>query len=128
MPPEWECDGSSPMAETTGVLLTNLGSPEAPTASALRRYLAQFLSDRRVVDLPRVLWWPLLHGIILNTRPVRSARLYSKVWSPEGAPLIAITRRQAVALAPVLEARLEAAPHIAVGMRYGEPSIQSGLE
>jgi ferrochelatase len=115
-------------AESTGILLANLGSPEAPTAGALRRYLGQFLSDRRVVDLPRALWWPILHGIILNTRPARSARLYAKVWSPEGAPLIAISRRQAAALATALASRLEPAPRIAIGMRYGEPSLQSGLE
>jgi len=114
--------------EATGILLTNLGSPDAPTAGALRRYLAEFLSDRRVIDLPRVLWWPLLHGVILNVRPRRSAKLYAQVWSPEGAPLVAITRRQAAGLETALQQRLTSPLPVAVGMRYGNPSIRVGLE
>jgi ferrochelatase len=111
-----------------GVLLVNLGSPDAPTPGALRRYLAEFLSDRRVVDLPRPLWLPLLHGVILNVRPRRSARLYARVWTEHGAPLVAIARRQAAALESALQARMDPAPLLALGMRYGRPSIRSGLE
>lgn len=114
--------------EKTGVLLTNLGSPDAPTPAALRRYLAEFLSDIRIVDLNRLLWWPVLHGIILNTRPRRSAHAYARVWSDEGAPLVAITRRQAAAVESALQTRLNPAPAVAIGMRYGNPSVRSGLE
>ncbi len=78
-----------------GILLTNVGSPAAPTPRALRGYLAQFLGDARVIEYPRWLWQPLLHGVILNTRPRRSARLYQRVWTPEGAPLAATGRSRA---------------------------------
>ena len=111
----------------TGILITNLGSPDAPTPAALRRYLAEFLRDRRIVDLPRVLWWPVLHGIILRTRPARSARLYQAIWTDEGAPLLAITRRQRDALSAALRARTELDVPVAFGMRYGNPSIASAL-
>jgi ferrochelatase len=113
--------------ESTGVLLTNLGSPEAPTAGALRRYLREFLSDRRVVDLPPVLWWPILLGIILNVRPPRSAKLYRRIWTAEGAPLVAMARRQCAALEKLFSGRLDPPPRLALGMRYGNPSIRSGL-
>jgi ferrochelatase len=113
--------------QSTGVLLTNLGSPDAPTARALRRYLREFLGDRRVVDLPRLVWWPILHGIILNVRPPRSARLYRRIWSAEGAPLVAIARRQEAALQQALASRLGTPPQLALGMRYGNPSIASAL-
>lgn len=117
------------VAEHIGILLANLGTPDAPTPTALRRYLKEFLWDRRVVDLPRPLWWLILNGIILNTRPKRSARLYERVWTPEGSPLLAISRRQAEALRAELACRLAAAPPaVALGMRYGQPSIASGLE
>lgn len=107
----------------TGVLITNLGTPDAPTPAALRRYLAEFLWDRRVVDLPRPLWWLILNGIILRTRPKRSAAAYRKVWTEAGSPLMAISRRQAALLQDELpKAR------IALGMRYGNPSIASALE
>jgi ferrochelatase len=102
------------------VLLLNLGTPAAPTARAVRRYLAQFLSDRRVIDYPRWLWWPILHGAILRVRPRRSARAYAKIWTPQGSPLLVNSR----ALAARLAANL-AAPEtrVAVGMSYGEPAI-----
>ena len=80
----------------TGVLLLNLGTPDAPTAPALRRYLAEFLSDRRVVEIPRFLWWPILHGIVLRTRPAKSAKKYAGVWTPEGSPLQAWTEKQRI--------------------------------
>jgi protoporphyrin/coproporphyrin ferrochelatase len=114
--------------EKTGILLTNLGSPDAPTTGALRRYLREFLGDPRVVELPRVLWWFLLNAIILNLRPRRSARLYRRVWSQEGAPLLAISKRQTAAIAGALATRLDPAPAVALGMRYGNPSIGGALE
>ena len=76
-------------------MLVNLGTPEAPTARAVRPYLREFLSDPRVVEIPRILWWPILHGIILNTRPGKSAGKYGKIWMPEGSPLKVHTERQA---------------------------------
>jgi ferrochelatase len=111
----------------SGVLITNLGSPDAPTPAALRRYLAEFLWDRRIVDLPRAMWWPILHGIILRMRPARSARLYQAIWSDEGAPLLAITRRQRDALSAALRERTGTDVPVAFGMRYGNPSIASAL-
>ena len=110
----------------TGILLTNLGTPDAPTAAALRKYLAQFLSDPRVIDTPRWLWWPLLHGIILRLRPRRSAKAYRKVWTDAGSPLLAISRRQCAAVRSALQA---AGPYrVELGMRYGNPSIRAALE
>ncbi len=108
----------------TGLLLTNLGSPDAPTPGAVRRYLAEFLSDRRVIELPRWLWLPLLHGIILRVRPPKVARAYAEVWSDDGAPLITTTRAQAAALSEQLGERYA----VEIAMRYGEPSINHGLE
>ena len=111
-----------------GVLLANLGTPDAPTRSALRRYLREFLWDPRVVEMPRWQWWLILNGIILNTRPQRSARLYEKVWTEEGSPLLSITRRQAAGIETLLRERIGEPVHVAVGMRYGNPSIEAGLE
>ena len=85
-------------APRIGVLVVNLGTPDAPDARAVRRYLAEFLSDRRVVEIPAWAWQPILHGIILRTRPKKSAHAYAQVWSDEGSPLAAITARQAKAL------------------------------
>ena len=110
-----------------GVLLANLGTPEAPTTAAVRRYLAEFLADPRVVDLPRWLWMPLLHGVILNVRPRRSAHAYAKIWTPEGSPLLLHSRAQAEALAETLEARTPGRFRVALGMRYGSPSVASAL-
>jgi ferrochelatase len=111
-----------------GILLVNLGTPAAPTAAAVRAYLAEFLSDPRVVELPRLLWWPILHGIVLRLRPARSAEKYAAVWTPEGSPLAVHTARQAARLA----ARLAATPasaglRVAHAMRYGAPSIAAGV-
>ncbi len=112
----------------TGVLLTNLGTPDEATPAALRRYLAQFLWDRRVVDLPRLPWWLILHGIILRTRPSRVARAYRKVWTREGGPLLVISKAQRQAVAERLQAvRGEPVP-VMLGMRYGNPSIASALQ
>jgi ferrochelatase len=105
-----------------GVLLVNLGTPAAPTPQAVKRYLAEFLSDPRVVKLPRLLWLPILYGIVLRKRPAQSAKKYAAVWMPEGSPLAVYTRRQAEALrAAMPDFRVEHA------MRYGEPSIASAL-
>ncbi|MDJ0879971.1 MAG: ferrochelatase [Halieaceae bacterium] len=111
-----------------GVLVTNLGTPAAPTAAALKPYLKQFLSDRRVVDLPRLLWWPILNLIILNIRPKKSAEAYSEVWSDEGSPLFVHTRRQTDLIREQLEARLGDQVVVDFGFRYGNPSIPDGIE
>ncbi|MFT8872999.1 MAG: ferrochelatase [Sporolactobacillus sp.] len=111
--------------EKTAVLLANLGTPEAPTPQAVRRYLAQFLSDRRVIDLPRWKWWPILHGIILRVRPKRSALLYKQVWTAAGSPLL----RHCVAQRDALRARFnEENLRIELGMSYGEPSLAALLD
>jgi protoporphyrin/coproporphyrin ferrochelatase len=106
-----------------GVLLANLGTPDAPTPQAVRRYLAEFLSDRRVVELPPLLWQPILRGIILNTRPRKSARAYAEVWTEAGSPLAAITAAQAERL----QQRLGEEAKVAWAMRYGNPSIGAEL-
>jgi ferrochelatase len=111
----------------TAVLLVNLGTPDAPTPAALRRYLAQFLSDPRVVEIPRWAWLPILHGIILRVRPAKSARKYASIWTDEGSPLAALTARQATLLRGYLgeRGRPVAVRH---AMRYGNPSIASVLD
>ena len=107
-----------------GVLLINLGTPDAPEPGAVRRYLAEFLSDPRVVEIPWFLWKPILHGIILRTRPKKSAHAYKQVWTEEGSPLAAITRRQAEAL----QARVGADVIVDFAMRYGNPGIAASVE
>ena len=113
-------------ATGTAVLLVNLGSPSAPDAPSVKRYLRQFLSDPRVVELPRALWWPILNGIILNVRPRKSAAKYASIWLPEGSPLRVHTERQAKLLKGYLGER---GHRIAVdwAMRYGSPSIPDVL-
>lgn len=113
--------------ERIGILLINLGTPDAPTAKALRPYLKQFLSDPRVVEIPRLAWWPILNGIILNTRPAKSAEKYAKIWSPEGSPLLVHTRKQAIMLKGFLGTR-GISVEVEFGMRYGNPSVASALE
>lgn len=110
-----------------GVLITNLGTPEAPTPSAVRRYLAEFLSDRRVVDLPPLLWQIILHGLILRIRPRRSAALYRRIWTDEGSPLLVISRRQAQALQRLLSGKFPGMTPVVLGMRYGRPAIRDAL-
>ncbi|EMB7800802.1 Ferrochelatase [Klebsiella pneumoniae] len=107
----------------TGILLANLGTPDAPTPGAVKRYLRQFLSDKRVVDTSRLLWWPLLRGVILPIRSPREAKLYQSVWMEEGSPLMVYSRRQQQALA----ARLPDTP-VALGMSYGSPSLASAVD
>ena len=111
----------------TAVLLVNLGTPDAPTAPALRRYLAEFLSDPRVVEIPKVLWWLILHGIILRTRPARSAAKYASVWMPEGSPLAVWTHRQAAAVSELLATRGHQVT-VRPAMRYGNPSLPDTLD
>lgn len=110
-----------------GVLLANLGTPDAPDTPSLRRYLREFLLDPRVIELPRVLWWIILHLFILTTRPAKSAALYKKIWWKEGSPLLVISRRQAAALQEILDREVGTPVHVAVGMRYGNPSIRASL-
>lgn len=112
-----------------GVLLVNLGTPDAPEPKALRRYLKEFLSDHRVVEIPRALWMIILHLFILPLRPKNSAKLYASVWTEEGSPLMAITKRQGDALQHALNQRQDK-DHIpvVVGMRYGNPSIKKALD
>lgn len=114
--------------ETLGVLVTNLGTPDAPTPAALRRYLGEFLWDPRVVETPRPLWWLILHGVILRIRPRRAARAYASVWTDAGSPLLAISRKQAKALQQALQARVPGPVKVVLGMRYGNPSIASALQ
>jgi ferrochelatase len=107
-----------------GVLLINLGTPDSPEPKAVRRYLSQFLSDRRVVEIPPILWQPILQGIILNTRPKKSAHAYAQVWTEEGSPLAAITARQAIKL----QERLGDSVLVDWAMRYGNPAIDHALD
>ena len=106
-----------------GVLLINLGTPDAPEARAVRRYLAEFLSDRRVIEIPPIAWQPILHGIILRTRPKKSAEAYNQIWTNEGSPLRVIAHRQAEALRKRM-------PQVRVhyAMRYGHPGIAAAIE
>lgn len=113
--------------EHTGVLLVNLGTPDEPTPAALRRYLGEFLSDPRVIEIPALVWKPILHGVILRTRPKESAKKYASIWMPEGSPLRVWTDRQAKLLAGYLGERGMQLP-VRYGMRYGNPSIAKGME
>ena len=111
----------------TGVLLVNLGTPQAPTKKAIRAYLKEFLSDSRVVDVEPVLWWPILNLIILNTRPKKLAAKYAAIWTPEGGPLVAIGKRQAAGIATRLAALTGCEVPVALAMRYGAPAIEQAL-
>lgn len=111
-----------------GVLLVNLGTPDEPTTAAVRRYLAEFLWDPRVIEQPRWLWWLILHGIILRTRPQRSAHAYQKVWTADGSPLLLESRKLANAVAGRLQQRLGDRMRVELAMTYGNPSIGSALE
>jgi protoporphyrin/coproporphyrin ferrochelatase len=116
--------GSTPQV---GVLLCNLGTPDAPTPKALRRYLAEFLSDSRVVEIPKPIWWLILHGIILRLRPAKSAKKYESIWLPEGSPLKVWSDKQALMLRGYLGQQGMNA-HVVCAMRYGNPSMASGLD
>lgn len=112
----------------TGVLLVNLGTPEAPTAAALRRYLKQFLWDPRVVEIPRPVWWLILNGIVLNLRPAKSAAKYARIWTPDGSPLKVHTERQARMLRGWLGEAGLGDVVVDWAMRYGQPSIGTALD
>lgn len=111
----------------TGILLVNLGTPDAPTAAALRPYLREFLSDPRVVEIPRVAWLPLLHGLILPLRPAASAKKYASIWMDEGSPLKVHTEQQTVLLRNALAAQGHDQVEVAYAMRYGRPALASVL-
>ncbi len=115
-------------AERLGILITNLGTPDAPTTSALRKYLAEFLWDPRVVEVPRPIWWLILHGIILRIRPSRSAKAYASVWESEGSPLLIHTAKQAEGVRAALQARYGNNVVVGFAMRYGNPSIPRVLD
>lgn len=112
----------------TGVLLVNLGTPDAPETSAVRRYLAEFLSDPRVVEIPRVAWLPLLYGVIIRKRSPATAELYQSIWMDDGSPLKVYSERQQVALGQELDKRYVGPVVVELAMRYGQPSIAQGLK
>jgi len=123
-PPHWPHDHPPVRTGRIGVLLVNLGTPDAPDPGAVKRYLKQFLSDRRVVEIPALIWQPILRGIILNTRPKQSAHAYAQVWTPDGSPLASITKAQTHAL----QHRLGEAAIVRHAMRYGQPAIAAQLD
>lgn len=114
--------------DKVGILVSNLGTPQAPTKQALRPYLKQFLSDPRVVEVPKLIWWFVLNVIILNFRPKRSAAAYATVWSDEGSPLLVHTRNQAKALSKKFKETADDKVIVEFAMRYGQPSIDSALD
>jgi protoporphyrin/coproporphyrin ferrochelatase len=111
-----------------GVLLANLGTPTQATTTAVRRYLAEFLADPRIVEISKLIWLPILHGLVLRTRPQKSAKLYQKIWLPEGSPLLIYSQRLAKKLQLKLQQNHGGEVAIELGMRYGQPSIASALE
>ncbi len=114
--------------EATGVLLVNLGTPDAPDTGSVRRYLAEFLWDPRVVEMWRPLWWLILHGVILRLRPRKVAALYRSIWTPEGSPLLVIPEQQSVAIGRRLAELVSGRVEVVLAMRYGSPSIAAGIE
>jgi ferrochelatase len=111
-----------------GILLVNLGTPDAPTTGAVRRYLAEFLSDPRVVEVPRPIWWLILNLYILRVRPAESAKAYQAIWTPNGSPLLLHSQALADALQQELRSTLSEKVHVELGMSYGSPSLQGALE
>jgi len=106
----------------TGILITNIGTPNEPTPKAVKQYLAKFLHDKRVIELPRIIWCPILHGIILNTRPKKSAKLYEKIWTKDGSPLLVHCKNISDKLQDKLKVPVE------LGMNYSDPSIPSAID
>ena len=119
---------AGPASVQAAVLLVNLGTPTAPTAAAVRPYLAEFLGDPRVIEYPRWLWWLVLHGIILRVRPKRSAHAYARVWTAQGSPLRTGSEALAAALQAELDRRRPGPVKVALAMRYGEPSVRQQIE
>jgi len=115
------------VAPSSGVLLVNLGTPDAPTPSAVRRYLREFLSDPRVVELPRALWLPILYLLVLTFRPAKTAKKYAAIWTPDGSPLRIYHERQAQLLRGYLGQKLSRQVPVVAAMRYGKPSVAAGL-
>lgn len=111
-----------------GILLANLGTPDAPSAKALRPYLRQFLSDTRVVEIPRAIWWFILNCIILVIRPKKSAEKYAQVWTKEGSPLLVHAQKQAILLRGFLSQKIKSPFAVELGMTYGNPSMQSAID
>lgn len=111
-----------------GILLANLGTPDAPTAKALRPYLRQFLSDTRIVEIPRIIWWFILNGIILVIRPKKSAKKYASVWTKEGSPLLVHAQKQTLLLRGFLGQKIKSPFAVELGMSYGNPSMQSAID
>ena len=121
---EFGCRGSK---DKVGVLIAQLGTPEAATPRAVRPYLRQFLSDPRVIEVNRILWWVLLNCVILVTRPKRSARLYARIWGKDGSPLLTITKKQTEGVAARLQAK-HSNVEVEFGMRYGRPSLERAVD
>lgn len=119
--------GCNNRSDKIGVLIAQLGTPDAPTEEALRPYLKQFLSDPRVVEVNRIVWWFILRLIILRRRPAKSAELYKRVWSEEGSPLLVYTQNQARGVQELLSQRVPQI-EVAFGMRYGTPSLEDGID
>lgn len=126
LPEPGRSDGTPSRLPGCAVLLCNLGTPDAADAPALRRYLAEFLADPRVVEIPRWLWWPILHGVVLRTRPAKSAAKYARIWLPDGSPLAVWTGKQARLLEGYLGQRGQRVA-VRAAMRYGQPSIATVL-
>jgi protoporphyrin/coproporphyrin ferrochelatase len=121
-------DAASPAPDRVGVLLVNLGTPDSPSYLAVQRYLREFLGDRRVINTSRLMWLPLLYGVILPFRPLRTARKYRKIWLPEGSPLAVYSRRLTEKVGAVLRADFGDRTRVELGMTYGNPSIAQAVE
>ena len=122
---DYDHQGPSPKQ---GVILCNLGTPDAPQTTELRRYLKEFLSDPRVVEVPRLIWWLILNVVILRIRPRRSAKLYRSVWTEQGSPLLVHSRAQVEGVQRVLSEKYKKDVPVVLGMRYGNPSIESAIK
>src|SRR5450432_3899970 len=117
----------SATAGRVGVLLVNLGTPDSPSYFAVQRFLREFLSDRRVIDTPRLIWLPLLYGVVLPFRPVRTARKYRKIWMKEGSPLAVYSTRLAAKIGALLRADLGDQVRVELAMTYGKPAIGQAI-
>ncbi len=115
-------------ADKLGILVTNLGTPDSPATADVRRFLGEFLWDPRVVELPRPIWWLLLHFVILTTRPRKSAAAYSRVWTEQGSPLLVISKRQVKKLQQRLMESIDGPVMVVLGMRYGQPAVGRALQ